>query len=88
MDVPDIPATTTYTYDIYDNMRSLTDPEGTVTSYNYDEFDRVEDEMLDDGLSPYYTISYEYVGGTGGGCGSCGGGGATDNVTYLAYILG
>ena len=66
--------TTTYLYNIYGKLLQLTDAEGTITKYSYDEFGRQTEEKVMNGVSPLYTIGYDYGMGSvlTTGCSSCG----------------
>ena len=50
-------ATTRYAYDLHDNVTSVTDPNGNVTAYRYDDFDRMLKETSP--VSGVTTFAYD-----------------------------
>lgn len=51
---------TCYTYDLHDNLKSLTDPNGNVTTYTYDDFGRVQTQVSP--VSGSSSYSYDAAG--------------------------
>lgn len=83
-------AATSFEYDIFGNLKKVTDPRGKQTTYVYDYMGRLSSETNPIGKTTSYT--YDDVGG--GGCPSCGSGGAgklasvttpDTNTTYYNY---
>jgi YD repeat-containing protein len=53
------PLTTVYTYDPAGNLSSVTDPNGMVTTYFYDDENRLTSEMVVDGSNELFSAQYQ-----------------------------